>query len=80
MKELSQDSYSNVAISEVLGVDERTTRRDSANAEEAIKNRNEINNENNQDSANADPIDAVAALAADEKLKAEAKREKRNRV
>jgi hypothetical protein len=82
VKELSNDGYNNVEIGEVLGIDERTVRRDSsANAEPIEENTSNNNNKQPNGSANAEPIVDIAAAAAIEAAKAEAnKRETLIRV
>jgi N6-adenosine-specific RNA methylase IME4 len=82
IKELTKEGYSNVAIGEVLGVDEGTVRNDrrSENSEPSKGNGNAEGNEiNDEESAateatseNSDPIDAVAALAAGDKVRRQA--------
>jgi DNA-binding CsgD family transcriptional regulator len=60
--ELVADDHSNVAIGEILGVDEAQVRRDrrSANAEPAAENANDSNGDNNNNSANAEPVNSEA--------------------
>jgi hypothetical protein len=73
VKELEAEGYSNVAIGEVLGVDETTVRRDSANAEPGRKNIKKTGDKSAGSSANADPLDVLAGLVADERLRKESR-------
>src|SRR5215831_11206579 len=63
IKELTAEGYSNLAIGEVLGVDEGLVRRDkrSENSESTDQNHKENSSAASSASENSDPINAVAA-------------------
>ena len=73
VRELAADGMSQRGIGEVLGVDAATVNRDVANATLADESGNEIKDTNDNSAAFATPLDAVALLAADEKVKATAR-------
>lgn len=71
--ELTDDGMSQREVGEVLGVNAATVNRDVANATAVDAEEPEINTLEQDSVANASPIDTVAALAADEKIKAATK-------
>ncbi|MGH8534080.1 MAG: helix-turn-helix domain-containing protein [Gammaproteobacteria bacterium] len=78
--ELSAEGMSQREIGEMLGVDERTIRRDvdaAANAAPPEIEPNENSSLTITSAANAAPLDAVAALAADEEIQTGIEREKK---
>lgn len=80
VKELTAGGFSNVAIGEVLGVDESTIRDDksnSGNPESSTGSTNKNNGRGRLDSGNpeCEPIDALAVLAADEAVQKQIKTE-----
>lgn len=82
--ELKQNGESTRAIAEVLGVDERSVRRDigAANAAQAEDDAETDQHFTDGGAANAapGPIDAAAVLAADEKVRARAAEVKRKQA
>lgn len=77
VKALTADGHSNVAIGEILGVDEGTVRNvRSENSEGGGKNANKNNGHNDSSSENSEPIDAYAALNADEKVRKAAEKKR----
>jgi hypothetical protein len=76
IEELKAEGLNNVAIGQVIGVDESQIRRDvSAKAEPSNKNPEPISAMSDASSANAEPIATIAALAADEALHIEARKQ-----
>lgn len=68
VKELTAEGHSNVAVGKILGVDEGTIRGDRAseNSELNGKKSNENKADDNTTSENSEPLDTVAALAAND--------------
>jgi N6-adenosine-specific RNA methylase IME4 len=78
VEELKAEGHNNVAIAEVLGVDEGTVRNDKRRSEFSEthgKNLNEIKQADLLSSENSEPVGVFAALAADEALHIEAKKQ-----
>ena len=71
VKELSADGHSNVAIGEILGVDEKLVRLDKGSENSEFIQENASDSHNGR-SENSEPLDAVAALAIDDQLRGEA--------
>lgn len=77
VRELKGEGLPNTKIAEVLGVDETTVRRDSANAEPKPLKAAELSGSQSDDSANAEPVSVLAALAIGDAKDKQVKRRER---
>jgi hypothetical protein len=69
VKELAANGHSNVEVGGILGVDEKTVRRDSANAEREPANASENNTIDTSASTNVEPVaDPIAAAEREREL------------